>query len=173
MLSAIDWNLVATTRLGRVLFMAVPDAPGYLEEFERRARTDSDRVAPLSAVIPVTERWPLTLPEELADAARRFAARVAPSLERRGFCMRVTRCGADEKLASAGERILFRAFVEELGRLGVRAWLAPRDPDAILSVQTAPESAGVALFTRAELERFPRLAACLAAASEEVDHRCA
>jgi hypothetical protein len=171
-----DWNVVATSRIGRfdaarslleklgpvartdfynVLVMRVHDVDellaGLLEAMPREQ-------GPVAHVRPARATFDFRTPEEFEELARRVALAWAPRLVGGRFHVRIHRRGLQRRLSSREEEhFLDDVLLDALARAGEPGHLAFDDPEAILAIDTVGARAGLALWSRDELLRYPFL----------------
>jgi tRNA(Ser,Leu) C12 N-acetylase TAN1 len=171
-----DWNVVATCRLGRfeearklleklgpvartdfynVLVMRVDDVDRLLEDLLSLLPAAGSAVA---HVRPARATFDFRTHEEFEELARRVALAWAPRLAGRPFHVRMHRRGLRRRLSSRDEEhFLDDVLLDALGRAGEPARLAFDDPEAILAIDTVGSRAGLSLWSRDELLRYPFL----------------
>jgi tRNA(Ser,Leu) C12 N-acetylase TAN1 len=156
-----QYGVVNKTGMYNVLVMSVPDVPLFLEQV--RERSAADRLfQSVSHLLPVTERFSFATPEEFERQARAIALEWAPRLAGKSFHVRMHRRGLKGALhRTEEEQALGSAVIDLLAQGGAQCRIDWFDPDAILSVETVRNEAGMALWTRADFERYPFLLASI------------
>lgn len=174
-----DWNVVATVReehydqalefLGQfgpaaktgfynVVVLRVADYRRFLDDFAKKineSETTKDLVHRLS---PVVATFTFHTPEEFEEKARTSAAAWIPSIAGRSFHIRMHRRGFKGKLSSMQEeQFLDNYLLEALKQYGQPGKISFDNPDAILAIETVGTQAGLSLWTREELQRYPFL----------------
>ena len=176
-----DWNLVATVRERQFV-----RACEVLEEFGPVKRSDFfnvlvARVADPAQVLETLRDWWSRYPDlpqvfgRIAPAlaafdfetAKEFEAKAkdivlgwAPRLAGKSFHVRVHRRGGKEMLSGqAEERVLDAALMAALAAAGTPGRISLYDPDAVVRIETVGPRAGLALWTRDDLARYPFLGA--------------
>jgi tRNA(Ser,Leu) C12 N-acetylase TAN1 len=171
-----DWNVVATVRIGRfeearrllaplgpvhrtgfynVLVMRCDDVERLLADLLERLPAGGGAVAHIR---PARATFDFRTPEEFEELAHRVALAWAPRLLGQHFHVRMHRRGLQHRLASPHEEhFLDDVLLEALGRGGEPGGLTFEDPDAILAIDTVGSRAGLSLWTREELHRYPFL----------------
>lgn len=176
----MEWNVVVTTRgegfeqaeaelgdLGavsrtdffNVLVMDVDDPDAFVRRLADRARLIPDLMErTLSRVTPARRCFDFRSAEEFEERASRVAREIAPDLAGKSFYVRVHRRGFQDTLSShEEERLIAEAVFEELEKEGLDAEVDFDDPDAVLAVETVGPRAGVAVWSREDLEAYPFL----------------
>jgi tRNA(Ser,Leu) C12 N-acetylase TAN1 len=171
-----DWNTVATSHRGRfeegrklLAEIGPVGATDYPDVLVMRC-DDVDRAlarllellpregGPLAHVRPARATFGFRATEEFDELVRRVALAWAPRLLGKRFHVRMHRRGYQQWLSSRQEeQLVGDILLEALDREGEPGSLALDDPDAILAIDTVGGRAGVALWSRDELLRFPFL----------------
>jgi tRNA(Ser,Leu) C12 N-acetylase TAN1 len=171
-----DWNVVATSRIGRfddarkllgklgpvhrtgfynVLVMRCDDVDRFLSDLLGLLAAEAGAVA---HVRPARTTFGFRTPEEFEELSRRVALAWAPRVIGQRFHVRMHRRGFRGRLLSQHEEhVLDDELLDALGRAGEPGSLSFEDPDAILAIDTVGDRAGLSLWTRAELQRYPFL----------------
>lgn len=177
----IDWNVIVTVhrdfdraaellrRLGtiqrtglyNVIAMRVPDVPAFLEEIAQLPE-DQHFFEIISHVVPITHKLWFTTADELERKVWNVVLGWAPQLAGKSVHVRMRHRGHKGELHGLElERRLGRALLAELARRGAPGRFALDDPDAVISIETLRDEAGLALWTRADLESYPFLRASI------------
>jgi len=177
----IDWNVIITVRhdfdraigllrklgaiqrtgLFNVIVMRVPDVRDLLEQIIQLP-TDQRFFATISHVVPITHKLWFATAEDFERQARDLVLAWAPQLAGKSFHVRMRRRGHKGELHGLEiERRLGGALFDELARRGSPGRFALDDPDAVIAIETLRDEAGLALWTRADLERYPFLRASI------------
>jgi len=176
----MDWNVVITVRdeferaeeelavLGavarteyfNVLVMQVDDPetfPASLKGLGELMPDFLDRC--VARATPARSTFTFQSAEEFEEEAVRVMRELAPDLAGRSFHVRMHRRGFKEKLASdEEERELAGAIYDRLQEEGLpEPSVSFDDPDAVVVVETVSNQAGISLWTREDLERYPFL----------------
>lgn len=171
-----DWNVVATSRIGRfddarrlLAKLGPADRTGYYNVLVLRVE-DVDRLLAqllelsasdpgvLAHVRPARATFDFRGPEEFEELARRVALAWAPRLAGRRFHVRMHRRGFRRRLSSQQEEhFLDDTLLSALGVAGEPGAIGFDDPDGILAVDTVGGRAGLSLWSRDELLRYPFL----------------
>jgi tRNA(Ser,Leu) C12 N-acetylase TAN1 len=174
-----DWNVVVTVREGgynqgkrfleqfgpvhltdffNILIMRVADHRLFLEELRDKTGRDAEGSSSLARVIPVVETFTFQTPAEFDAKSRQAVCAWLPALANRGFHLRMHRRGFKGKLSSMDEeRFLDTYLLETLATAGTPGHIDFDNPDAIIGLETIGPRAGLSLWTREELERYPFL----------------
>lgn len=171
-----DWNVVATSRIGRftdarrlleelgpvdrtafynVLVMRVDDVERLLAQLLAQLPAES---SPVAHVRPARATFEFRTPDEFEELARRVALAWAPRLVGSRFHVRMHRRGFQRRLSSQQEEhFLDDTLLEALARGGESGRIGFDDPDGILAIDTVGARAGLSLWSREELARYPFL----------------
>lgn len=174
-----DWNVVVTVREGgyqrarellapygpvkateyyNVLVMRVEDVEDFTAALAARATDEPELLRDLSRVMPVSATFLFQRPEEFEYHAKESCLPWLDSLAGRTFHVRMHRRGFKGSLSSQDEERFLDGFIlSELDRRGAPARITFEDPDYILVVETVGQRAGMALWSREDLQRYPFL----------------
>jgi tRNA(Ser,Leu) C12 N-acetylase TAN1 len=153
-----EFDSVSPSGFLDVLVMRVDDPNRLLEALAERAAREPDALAVLGRVVPVRSTFTFQSPEEFEVRARDAALAFLPELAGKGFHVRMHRHGFKGRLSSqAEERLLGTVLLEALEKAGTPGHVTFEDPDVILAVETLGNRAGLSLWTREDLRRYPFL----------------
>lgn len=174
-----DWNVVATTypgsyvearrRLRRygdvwateyfnVLLLSVADVTKLLEDLEEDTREDMTLLNLVSRIVPSQHSFEFQSPQEFEEKACRAVDDMIPRLKDRSFHVRMHRRGFKGRLSShAEEQFLDRHILSRLEQAHSSGRVTFDDPDAIISVETVGQRAGLSCWSREERARYPFL----------------
>lgn len=173
----LDWNVVVSIRedcyklahkllqaFGKVhhtdyynvFALKVDDVRGFLDALRQATEQDPTLARCLARVIPATTCFAFQSAEEFEAHAREAAAGFVPDLRGKTFYVRMHRRGFHQKLASQREEQLLDAFLlEQLARTETPGKIRFADPDAVIAVETIGPWAGLSLWKREDLTRYP------------------
>lgn len=174
-----DWNVVVTVqeggynearrllerfaRVGRtdffnVLLMQVTDARHFMELLREEADRDPESFLPVARVIPVLQCFDFQTPDQFELKAREAVCAWLPTLADKSFHLRMHRRGFKGKLSGLEEeKFLDTYLLEALEMAGTPGRITFADPDAIIALETVGTRAGLSLWTREQLQRYPLL----------------
>lgn len=177
--TVFDWNLIATVRdrkfkrafkileelgvvhptgLYNVLVVRVPEVHDALEELRARGEQEPGIFEVLGRVVPVTHTFRFGSVEDFEARARAVVLGWAGRLEGQSFHVRMHRRGYKGRLASPHEeRFLSEALLAALEDRGAPGRVELDQPDAVIAVETLGDTAGLALWTRRDMARYPFL----------------
>jgi tRNA(Ser,Leu) C12 N-acetylase TAN1 len=144
---------VHPTGLYNVLVMQVGDVRAFLDELH--AHLGDEPARHLGHVLPVTDRFTFHDAADLSNRASRVALGWTAALAGRSFHTRMHRRGHHGDVHSNDvERAVDEALLAALAPAG-RIDFA--DPDVVIGLETVRDEAGMALWTRDDLTRWPLL----------------
>ncbi len=173
------WNLVATTAEGKftqalkflapfgivkttsyynVVMMHVHDTPELMTRLAKEWQTQDGRLLLLKRVVPVTHTFNFSDRAMFVRRAQEVTMDWTPRLTGHTFHVRMHRRGFKDQLSSVEEeQILNTAIIDATGKAGNRAAVSFDDPDAVIAVETIGNKAGMSLWFREDLRRYPFL----------------
>ncbi len=147
---------IKKTGFFNVLLMKVDDLPRMLETMQKWMIEDPQSLSFLSRVIPAAYTFLFQSPEEFEAKAKEAALQWVPALAGKGFHVRMRRRGFKGKLSSlAEEHFLDGMLLEATEKAGAPAHITFEDPDAIIAVETVGPWAGLSVWGREDLRRYP------------------
>lgn len=174
-----EWTVVASTypecfergrqlleQFGRVdqtdyfnVLVLTPDDPaGFLERFAAMVANVPSVLQILSRVMPAARCFDFQGPEEFEAKARATVLEWLPELSGKSFHVRMHRRGYKKRMSSqAEERFLDEVLLAALREAGMHGRISFEDPDVIIDVETVGGRAGLAFWTREDLQRYPFL----------------
>lgn len=175
-----DWNVVVTVydAMGRreakralrkfgdvertpffnVLVMRVADVASFIDEFAQLVAERKDLLNDIARLLPAQAVFDFETVEEFEERSREIVLEWAPRLVGRSFHVRLNRRGLKGVLETPKqERFLDDAVLEKTADLGQPARISFADPDYVIDVETVGNRAGVSLWSREELSRYPFL----------------
>jgi tRNA(Ser,Leu) C12 N-acetylase TAN1 len=141
-----------------VLAMTVEDTGTFLDRLGKLTDVVPEVLEVISRAVPAQTSFAFQSAEEFEAQAREAALAWAPELAGKSFHVRLHRRGFKGRLSSHDEeRFLDAALLQALEAAGTPGRIAFEDPDAVIDVETLGNWAGLSLWTRAELARYPFL----------------
>lgn len=149
---------VAATDYHNVLVLRVPDVPKFLDLFRSITEADKSLLNCVSRVAPAGFAFDFLAPEEFRIKARTIVLGWLALLCGHSFHVRMHRRGLKRELPSPSvEQFLSDAILSGARERGWPSRIDFADPDYVIGVETAGNRAGVTLWTRNDLRRFPFL----------------
>lgn len=151
-----EFGEVKRTDFLNVLVMQTDDLQNLLETLRDKLMKDNEYLFFLSRLIPVTETFSFQTPEEFENKSKKAVLTWVPVLGGRTFHVRMRRRGFKGKLSSLSEeQFLDNILLEALDAAGAPGRITFDDPDAIIAVETIANRAGLSLWTREQMQRYP------------------
>jgi len=173
----LEWNVVisvnergfedAFKKLGRfglirksgffnVLFLRADDLPSMLETLRQWTSEDPHSLSFLSKLMPVTDTFSFQSPGEFEEKAKGIVLGWVSELAGKGFHVRMRRRGFKGRLSGLEEEhFLDKVLLGALEMTGKPGHITFEDPDAIIAVETIAQWAGLSLWSREELQKYP------------------
>lgn len=149
---------VSKTDYFNILLMRVDDQKQFLDVLLEESRRDPEIVSSLARVLPVFECFDFWSPEQFEEYARQAVSAYLGTLAGKSFHVRMHRRGFKGKISGMEEEKFLDTFLlEELEKSGNNGRITFEDPDAIVALETLGTRAGLSLWTRDELKRYPLL----------------
>jgi tRNA(Ser,Leu) C12 N-acetylase TAN1 len=149
---------VAKTDFYNILVIKVDDIRDFLETLREWIEDDPHILSLISRVMPVTQIFNFQSAEEFKEKASKIASKWVSMLANRSFHIRMHRRGFKGKIASnKEERFLDDFLLDALKKEGMKGDISFQNPDAIVVVETVGSRAGMSIWTREDLERYPFL----------------
>ena len=115
-----------------------------------------DGLSFLSKLIPVTATFSFQSPGEFEEKAKGIVLAWVPELEGKGFHVRMRRRGFKGKFSGLEEEhFMDKVLLDALEKTGKPGHITFEDPDAIIAVETIAQWAGLSLWSREELQKYP------------------
>ncbi len=147
---------IRKTGFFNVLLMRADDLSGMLETMRRWTLEDPQSLSFLSRIIPVTYAFVFQSSGEFETKAKEVVLQWAPALAGKGFHVRMRRRGFKGKLSSLDEEhLLDGILLEATEKSGDPAHITFENSDAIIAVETIGSWAGLSLWSREDLQRYP------------------
>ena len=141
-----------------VLAMTVEDTGAFLEHLGKLIEVVPEVLEVISRAVPAQTSFLFQSAEEFEAKAREAALAWTPELAGKSFHVRLYRRGFKGRLSSHDEeRFLDDALLQALEAAGTPGRIAFDDPDAVIDVETLGNWAGLSLWTRSDLARYPFL----------------
>ena len=137
-----------------VLAMKVDEPIVALETIERWTEEQPALYDTIARVAPAESTFEFQSPDEFDDRVKSLLLEWLPKLARRSFHVRLHHRGSWFGLHTPDAERLFDDFiVAETGKSGAPARIGFTAPDAVIVIDTIDNRAGVAMWTREDIER--------------------
>ncbi len=172
-----DWNVVVTTHEGgfsearrllekmgtvsrtdffNVLVMRVEDIPSLLGQLSERVDREPGILNDIARLVPFTHPFNFQSPEMFEKNAVEVVSQWIPLLANKSFHVRMRRRGFKGRLSSMDEeRFLDDFLLDALEKAGTPGRIVFGDPDFIIAVESVGTRAGLSLWNREDLLRYP------------------
>jgi tRNA(Ser,Leu) C12 N-acetylase TAN1 len=151
---------VARTEFHNVLVLKVADVAAFLEAITAAAAHDVSMRNDISRIMPAQATFAFATTAEFQERARTIARQWADRMGGSSFHVRLHRRRGDAPVrlsAQAEERSLNDSILERLRELGQPGRIDFQDPDYVIDIETVGQRAGMSLWSRDDLKRFPFL----------------
>jgi tRNA(Ser,Leu) C12 N-acetylase TAN1 len=174
-----DWNIVVTVREGgfsrafrlletmgkvgrteffNVLVMEAEDVRQAIDRLHEKLVENPDLHDCLASFVPVPHVFNFQSPGMFEEKAREIVSAWAPDLANKSFHVRMRRRGFKGRMSSMDEeRFLDEYLLDALEKAGTPGRIVFDDPDCIIAVETIGTRAGMSLWSRGDLRRYPLL----------------
>ncbi len=151
-----DFGQVKRTDFFNVLVMKANDVHQMLESLRHRALEAPDFLSFLSRLMPVTSTFIFQSPEEFESKSKKVVLAWVSELAGKSFHVRMHRRGFKGRLSGLEEEhFLNNILLEELKKAGNPGRITFENPDVIVAVETVTQWAGLSLWNREQLQRYP------------------
>jgi len=149
---------LARTDYYNVLVMKVDDVSAFIDRLATLVAETPGVLNEISRVAPCEACFDYESAQEFESKARDVALSWVPELAQSAFHVRMHRRGFRGQLSSQDEeRFLDSVLLTALEEAATPGRITFEDPDAIISVETVGQRAGMSFWRRADLERYPFL----------------
>lgn len=141
-----------------VILLKVADLRAFLDRLSAMVTNVPDLLTMVSRVMPAEASFTFQDREGFESQARAIALEWVPRLAGKSFHVRMHRRGFHAQMSSRDEeQFLDAAILAALEARGTPGWISFEDPDAIIDVDTVDNRAGLSLWAREDLARYPFL----------------
>ena len=152
------YGQIAPTTYHNVMVMLVEDPHAFLAEVGARIAAEPGLLNLISRLVPAHETFDFQTVEDFEARAQALVPGFAARLAGKRFHVRIHRRGFKHRIVSPDEeRRLSEAVIAATGAAGSPAAIEFDDPDAIIAIETIGQRAGLSLWDRDELRRYPFL----------------
>lgn len=150
------WGRVAPTGYYNVLVMHVADPGAFLAGFAAAVAETPGLLNFVSHVVPAQKTFLFDSSEAFEREARTIALGWLPDLAGTSFYVRLHRRGFKGIISTQPEeRFLDAVLLTALADAGTPGRIRFADPDKVIQIETVDGRAGMSLWTREDLRRFP------------------
>lgn len=149
---------VGRTGFYNVVVLRVEETRAFLDKLYRYAREEPRMFEVLSHVMPVTDTFEFSDVADFEEKAKAIVSSWLPQLTGKRFHVRMHRRGLRGSIHRTDEeKALDRYVLGSLQASGTPATIDFEDPDVVIAIETVHRRAGLALWTREDLDRYPIL----------------
>ncbi len=149
---------VETTEFHNVLVMQVADVDGLMPALGELMESDMSLINDISRLIPAQATFNFLTREQFEQRAGAVILGWADKMAGKTFHIRMHRRGMSDELRSLDEeKLLDTALLDRLALMGKPGRIAFDDPDFVIDIETVGNRAGLSLWTRDNLQRYPFL----------------
>jgi tRNA(Ser,Leu) C12 N-acetylase TAN1 len=151
-----EFGPISKTEFFNVLVMEVEHITRMCDDLKKRLEDDPSSLSFLSRLIPVTKSFTFQFPDEFEQKVKETISEWAPQLEGKGFHVRMHRRGFKGRLSSLKEEKMLDELILELTKEGGNpGHITFEEPDIIIAVETVSHRAGLSIWPREDLQRYP------------------
>ena len=152
------FGTVATTEFHNVLVMQVADVDALMAALGEMMGEDMSLANDISRLMPAQATFDFETRQEFEEKASAAILGWADRMAGKTFHIRLHRRGLGDQLSSLSEeKLLDTALLDRLVEMGHPGRIAFDDPDFVIDIETVANRAGLSLWTREELRRYPFL----------------
>jgi len=152
------FGVLAKTEFYNVLVMQTEDTQQTLQQLQKKLNADADMQTAISRVLPVTHSFTFQTPEEFETKARAIAETLLPKITNKTFHVRMHRRGFKGRLSSKEEEKFLDTYIlDQLEQSGSPCKINFENPDVIIVVETVAQQAGISIWNREDIQRYPIL----------------
>ena len=149
---------IATTEFHNVLVMQVADVGALLASLADMMDRDMSLINDISRLMPAQATFDFETREEFDEKAGTAILGWADRMAGKTFHIRLHRRGMGDQLSSLEEeKVLDTALLDKLIEIGQPSRINFEDPDFVIDIETVGNRAGLSLWTREDLRRYPFL----------------
>lgn len=153
-----EFGTVFQSDFENILLMKVNSIPEFLDHFNSKLLSDPSLAKVASRIVPVTSTFSFPSAAEFETKAREVILQWLPILAGKKFYVRMHRKGLKDVIdGNEEENHLDLIILQELEKIGNPGEISFEDPEAIVTVETISQQAGLSCWTRQDLEKYPWL----------------
>lgn len=153
-----EYGRTARSGFFNVMVMQVADTTTFLEAMHTLYAHPPPALNYVGRIIPVSRHFRFQSPAEFEERARQALLPWLDALSGRHFYLRMHRRGFKGRLSSQQEECLLDTFVlQSLAERGATAKVDFAGAERVIALETLGQEAGLSLWSREQLERYPFL----------------
>lgn len=152
------FGVLAKTDFYNVLVMQTEDTQQTLQQLQKKLTADADLQTAISRVMPVTHGFTFQFVEQFETQARAVVETLLPEVTNKTFHVRLHRRGFKGRLSTIEEEKFLDTYIlDQLEQSGSPCKINFDNPDVIIAVETVAQQAGISIWSREDIERYPIL----------------
>jgi len=152
------FGVLAKTDFYNVLVMQTEDTQQTLQQLQKKLTADADLQTAISRVMPVTYGFTFQSAEQFETQARAVVETLLPEVTNKTFHVRLHRRGFKGRLSTIEEEKFLDTYIlDQLEQSGSPCKINFDNPDIIIAVETVAQQAGISIWSREDIERYPIL----------------
>lgn len=152
------FGVLAKTDFYNVLVMQTVDTQQTLQQLQKKLTADAVLQTAISRVMPVTHGFTFQSTEQFETQARAVVETLLPKVANKTFHVRMHRRGFKGRLSTIEEEKFLDTFIlDQLKQSGSPCKINFDNPDVIIAVETVAQQAGISIWSREDIERYPIL----------------
>jgi tRNA(Ser,Leu) C12 N-acetylase TAN1 len=153
----LEFGAVHKSEYFNVLVMQVDDVGKFLEDIKTAAAINVHIMDVIARIMPATHTFKFQNPAEFEEKAKTIVTEWLSPLSGNRFHVRMHRRGFKDRLSSQNEEKILDGFIlntlEQQGKAPGK--IDFDDPDYIIAVESVGQTAGLAIWTKEQLQRYP------------------
>lgn len=151
-----EFGEVQRTGFYNVVVLRVDDLATFLDQLHQRVAELPLHQQLLSRVMPITTAFTFRDPQDFEEKARQAVIGWVTQLRDKDFHVRMRRRGFKGRLSSLDEeQFLDHFLLEQVRMAGGESHIDFTDPDLIIAIESVGQRAGLSLWRREQLQRYP------------------
>jgi len=152
------FGVLAKTDFYNVLVMQTEDTQQTLQQLQKKLNADEDLQSAISRIMPAAHGFTFQSPEEFETKAKAVAETLLPEVSNKTFHVRMHRRGFKGRLSTIEEEKFLDTYIlQQLEQSGSPCKINFDNPDVIIAVETVAQQAGISIWSREDIERYPIL----------------
>ena len=153
-----EFGDIVATGYHNVLTLKVADVDEFTRLLGKRVEEQPGLLNTLSHLVPAGQTFNFDDAADFEERACQAVLQFVPRLKSCRFHVRMHRRGLKEAMSSQEEeQLMDKVLLDALEAAGTPGSITFDDPDAIVAIETLGHRAGVSLWTREDLQRYPFL----------------
>lgn len=152
------FGVLAKTNFHNVLVMQTEDTQQTLQQLQKKINADAVLQTAISRVMPVAYEFTFQTAEQFESKARAIVETLLPKIANKTFHVRLHRRGFKGRLSTIEEEKFLDTYIlDQLEQSGSPCKITFDNPDVIIAVETVAQQAGISIWSREDIARYPIL----------------